>query len=249
MIAPLTGPAPLGLNAGALAATIAVNHQLYADCPALCRTFATSEGGLVQLRGDGALAAGPADSEELAGFLAFAGVRALRSDGAVPEGWRAGEPVCQLALTGSLPALPAPQGVRLTEEPSPRLAALLQPGLTGKEQDNFYADLCTRRNHGQGALVTAVEEGGGPLGCAALLLEPGSRTGVLTAVAVAPAARDRGLGRWLVAELCRPYGGWRLLLECAPALTSFYGPLGFTQPNDIPAPRWWVPADRENCKI
>ena len=203
MIAPLTGPAPLGPNPGALAATIAVNHQLYADCPSLCRTFAASEGGLVQLRGDGALAAGPADSEELAGFLAFAGVRALRSDGAMPAGWQAGEPVCQLAMTGSLPVLSAPRGARLTEEPSPRLAALLQPGLTGEEQDNFYADLCTRRNHGLGALVTAVEEGGGPLGCAALLLEPGTRTGVLTAVAVAPAARGRRSEERRVGKECR----------------------------------------------
>lgn len=243
MIAPLTGPAPLGPRAGALAVTIAVNHRLYENCPALCRTFRTDRGGLVQLRGEGALAAGPADGEELAAFLAFAGARALRSDGAAPAGWRPGEPVHQLALTGPLPALPAPAGAFLTEEPAPRLAAALQPGLTGEERENFFADLCARRNHGLGALVTATDGGGGPLGCAALLLAPEARVGVLTAVAVAPAARGRGVGRWLVAALCRPYAGWRLLLECAPTLAGFYGPLGFTEPDDLPAPRWLIPGE------
>lgn len=243
MIAPLTGPAPLGPAPGALAATIAVNHRLYAGCPTLCRTFATGEGGLVQLRGAGALAAGPADSEELAAFLAFAGVSSLRSDGAIPAGWRPGEPVRQLALAGAPPALPAPPGAFLTEEPSPRLAAALQPGLTGEERENLFADLCARRNHGLGALVTAVDAGGGPLGCAALLLEPATRTGVVTAVAVAPAARGRGVGRWLAAAVCRPYGDWRLLLECAPALAGFYGPLGFAEAETLPAPRWFLPND------
>ncbi len=241
MIAPLTGPAAPGPQPGALAATIAINHRLYGNCPALCRTFASGEGGLIQLRGDGALATGPADGEELAGFLHFAGVRALRSDSAAPAGWRPGPPVCQLALTGRLPALCAPAGMWLTEEPSPRLAAGLQPGLTEEERDNLYADLCTRRNHGLGALVTAVEAGGGPLGCAALLLEPDSRTAVLTAVAVTPAARRRGAGRWLVAALCRPYQGWRVLLECASALTAFYAPLGFTP--TAQAPRWYRPPE------
>ena len=241
MIAPLTGPVTPGPRPGALAATIAVNHRLYAGCPALCRTVVSGEGGLIQRRGDGALAAGPADGEELAGFLAFAGARALRSDGAVPAGWRPGPPVCQLELTGPPPALRAPAGALLTEEPAPRLAADLQPGLTGEERDNLYADLCARRNHGLGALLTAVKEDGGPLGCAALLLEPGSRTGVLTAVAVAPDARGRGAGRWLVAALCRRYPGWRLLLECAPALTAFYAPLGFRASEE--GPRWYRPPE------
>ncbi len=59
------------------------------------------------VRGTSALLAGPADAEELAGFLGFCGVQQLRTTAAVPKGWQPKERFVRMILPSALLAGPA----------------------------------------------------------------------------------------------------------------------------------------------
>ena len=108
-----------------------VDARLFGHCDHLMRFFVCEQGAM-EIKGDTAYLAGAADGAELAGMLAFAGVRRIVTAGPLPMGWReSGQMAAMEYRPGIPPALPA----GITLDTAPPAADLLQvvacEGITG----------------------------------------------------------------------------------------------------------------------
>ncbi|MFR3971137.1 MAG: N-acetyltransferase [Faecalibacterium prausnitzii] len=121
----------------------------------------------LELSGSTAWAAGHANPEELASFLAFCGCESIILDDnecPPPAGWCKAETLTVFGLApGKALLLPAADetlwaGLTLDREPSAMdVARALYPADTAKQED-FYSELCTKRTRGK-ALVWALRQG------------------------------------------------------------------------------------------
>lgn len=191
--------------------------------------------------GNHVIASGVADPEELAGFLAFLDKHELLTDGTVPAGWH---PLEQLSLFtssagSSLPEPPQPENLELNEMPSPLKVASFLFGDRPDRRDDFYAELCTKRNHGK-AVVWTLEQAGDLVATAsAVAMEAGQA--YLACVETVESLRGQGIGGWLVPHLANRLSceGWNVVLLARQERVPFYTRLGFT-----PAGTYTVYTDR-----
>lgn len=195
--------------------------------------------------GSHVIASGVADPEELAGFLAFLDKHELLTDGTVPAGW---QPCDQLRLF-TLPAgsaltePPRPEKLELNEMPSPMQVASFLFGDRPERRDNFYAELCTKRNHGKAVVWTLERDGSLVATAGAVAMEAGQA--YLACVETVEPLRGRGIGGWLVPHLANHLArqGWNVVLLARQERVPFYTRLGFA-----PAGTYPVYTDRINEK-
>lgn len=118
------------------------------------------------------------------------------------------------------------------EPPSPRvlyevLAACEGEGFPVPEFEPFYLDTSHRLRHGT-AKAVVLHKNGQPAACA-LALAVTQNAALLTAVAVLPDFRRKGLGKQAVEALCRKLPGRRVFLfRSETENKEFYEPLGFS---------------------
>ncbi len=206
-----------------------VDARLFGHCDHLMRFFVCEQGAL-EIKGDTAYLAGAADGEELAGMLAFAGVRRIVTAGSLPLGWRENGRLAAMEYRPGSP-LPLPAGISIDTAPPP--ADLLQvvacEGITGPGADNFYSEVCTKRNHGRGQFWLA-RQGDTPVataGCYALTHTRAYLAGGVTL----PEYRRRGIGSGLCAALAAELAatGRTVGLVCRPEREPFYQKMGFVR--------------------
>lgn len=194
------------------------------------------------VRGASALLAGPADAEELAGFLGFCGVQQLRTTAAVPKSWQRKERFVRMVLpaNAALVCQPAPEKIQLNEHPGVgQVTDLLCRGESlgsGAEdaRDCFYSETCTLVNHGR-ALLWAAQTPGGELVATAGAYAIWNQTAYLAGVETLQSQRGRGVGRFLVAALANRLAGQGNTVEllCALERAGFYRALGFEQQGEV----------------
>ena len=137
--------------------------------------------------------------------------------------------LCRKQAGGVLPLPPS--------FPSPRQLYEVLKSCEGEhfpvpEFEAFYLDTSHRLRHGTAAAVLHQIDGQ-PAACT-LALAVTQTAALLTAVAVHPRFRHKGLGSRVVEEICRQLGGRRLFLFRSPEENqSFYEKLGF-----VPCGEW-----------
>lgn len=213
---------------------LTVNSALFGHCPQFAR-FYVADNAAMMLKGSDSTLCGETDEEELAGMLAFAGVRSLRTSGTVPMGWQVRETLLCMEYDGTTPPPPLPDGVVLDTEPplGDVLPLLEKEGITGGAADNFYSEACTKRNHGAALIWTAHKDGTPVATAGAYALT--SEEAYLATVATLPPYRGQGIGSALTAQLARylAVDGRRVTLLCAQGLEHFYKALGFSAQDTV----------------
>ena len=172
--------------------------------------------------GDEVIACGTADPEELTSFLSFLDKHRYLTDGTAPAGWHPAETLYRFALpAGQL----LPEPLTLNELPSAMGTARFLFGDTPR-RDDFYSELCTKRNHGK-ARVWSLEEGEQIRATAGAY---GMHNGqaYLACVQTEQALRGRGIGGWLVPRLVNSLSreGWQVVLLAKPQRVPWYQRLG-----------------------
>ena len=189
----------------------------------------------LDIGGADAWAAGGANPEELASFLAFCGCRSLITNGSAPAGWRQAEqmPCFALGARERLPVPPAEESLwaslRLeTAPPAGVLARFLYPDQTQQRED-YYSALCTKRSRGL-ARVWALMDGGRIAATVGAYAIWGGEA-YLACGCTAEPLRGRGMGGRLIASLANELAGQglRVSLVCHPERAHFYQRLGFQQ--------------------
>lgn len=142
-------------------ARLPVDQELYGKSPASGWQFFAAPGGALALRpGGSAVVCGSFDPEELGGLLSFLGVErvTLPESHPAPEGYQPGETITCFATRNPLPLPENTVGWKEERELPPQVGAGLLGGLDEEARMNFYADCCTRRNHGHGFFWGAMVE-------------------------------------------------------------------------------------------
>ncbi len=217
----------------------ACQGKLYFGCvmPVQLELFGKAGGGYfagediaLDANGKKVIATGTADPDELASFLSFLDKHILLTDGTVPTGWHPKE---TLHLYGIQPGeqlllLPRPQGLTLNEQPSAMGVAQLVFGEDPEQRDDFYAELCTKRNHGK-ALVWTLEENGRIVATVgAYAMQDGQA--YLACGETVEEMRGRGIGGWLIPYLANTLAaqGWQVLFLAKEERVRLYNRLGFS---------------------
>lgn len=216
------------LNVPALGVLMQVNSELYLEKPALMQFFLCEEGALM-IKGSNATLAGRADQEELASMLEFLGICSLTSQETVPQGWGVESTTSVMEF---LPQTPAPQLPKIEICHEPSAADILQlvafQGIIGDAADNFYSELCTKRNH-QKAVIWTAQIQGKPV-CTAGAYALTDTEAYLAGVVTHPDFRRQKLASALCFALASHLyeSGRRVFLRCDPALQPFYRSFGFS---------------------
>ncbi len=183
----------------------------------------------IDANGNKAIACGVADPEELESFLAFLDKHELLTDGAMPKGWHEKEQLHLFALEAgkSLPVPPQPDALLLNEMPSPFKIAQFLFGNQPEKQDDFYSELCTKRNHGK-AIVWSLEQEGKIISTVGAYALHNGQAYLACAETVAQ-MRGQGIGGWLIATMANMLSaqGWRVVLLAKQEREHFYRRLGF----------------------
>ena len=190
----------------------------------------------LDLGGSFARMAGHADPAELASFLSFSGCSAVlldERDGTPPAGWRRerSHHLFTLEPGGALPLPPVEEALwsSLVLDPEPRPGAVAQalfPDRPARRED-FYSELCTKRNHGA-ARVWALERQG-ELVCTVGAYALYAGQAYLACGQTQEALRGQGIGGRLIVQAANTLaaGGWKVCFLCADERVNFYTRLGF----------------------
>ena len=190
----------------------------------------------LELSGSTAWAAGHANPEELASFLAFCGCESMILDEAEcppPAGWHKAETLTVFGLAPGKP-LPLPEAdealwTQLTldrQPPAMAVARALYPADTAKQED-FYSELCTKRSRGK-ALIWTLEQGGNivcTVGAYALC----NGQAYMACGQTAEALRGQRVGGRLIVQMANALSaqGDQPVFLCSPERVHFYTQLGF----------------------
>lgn len=187
----------------------------------------------VDLGGTAASVAGRCAPEELASFLRLCGKRSMMGDGPAPAGWHLEREhhVFTLEAGGAL-AEPAAdealwRSLTLNPDPSPgRVAQALFPDRPAR-RDDFYSELCTKRNHGA-ARVWALERQG-ELVCTVGAYALHGGQAYLACGQTRQDLRGQGVGGRLIVRAANQLAaeGWQVSFLCADERVPFYTRLGF----------------------
>lgn len=192
----------------------------------------------LELSGSMAWAAGHANPDELASFLAFCGCESIVLDEAEclpPAGWKRAE---TLTVFGTAPGklLPLPpvssalwQSLVLDKEPAAgEVAAALYPDQP-ERRDDFYSELCTKRARGK-ALVWALRQNEAIV-CTVGAYALGAQQGYMACGQTAEPLRGQGIGGRLIVQMANELAenGLCPVFLCKPERVRLYTRLGFTK--------------------
>lgn len=197
--------------------------------------YRVSDACLMELNGKTAFLCGqPKRPEELEGFLAFAGIERLTSDGWSPAGWHA-SPMCVMrhqpepeqqesSLPPGFDVHPSMwEVIDVLESTDGRI-------IPEEARNGFYSDVCSRRNYGF-AVVAGVRENSRLVSTAGIYCSaPGY--GYIACVETIKKARGKGYATALVQWLCRRQKG-PVYLSCSEDLVPFYRRIGFKEQQGI----------------
>ena len=190
----------------------------------------------LELNGSTAWAAGHANPEELAGFLAFCGCESIILDEAEcppPAGWCRAETLTVFGLAPGkvlpLPAVDEALWAQLTldREPSAMdVARALYPADTTRQED-FYSELCSKRTRGK-ALAWVLRQGSETV-CTVGTYALAAGQAYMACGQTAEALRGKGIGGRLIVQMANELAaeGQRPVFLCAPERVRFYTRLGF----------------------
>lgn len=196
------------------------------------RFFLADDAAALSVSGENALVCGEVrDAEELDSFLAFSGVRCVRSSHAVPSGF-AREEIFLMTYTQPQ-TREFPSGMRLEEMPRmTKLGESMRYTDGTMSSDDFIAEACARRNRGL-AHIFALEAPDGyaaTAGVYALCAHEAYLGGVVTREEY----RGRGCAGALVLYAANRYAPGRAVrLICAPERRTFYESIGFSAGRDV----------------
>ena len=192
----------------------------------------------LEISGSTAWAAGHANPEELAGFLAFCGCESVILDEAgclPPTGWHRAETLTVFGLApGRTLPLPAAEEARWAqlafdrEPPALTVARALYPEDTAKQED-FYSELCSKRARGK-ALVWALQRGSETV-CTVGAYALADGQAYMACGQTARPLRGKGIGGRLIAQMANELAaeGYRPVFLCSPERVPFYTRLGFAK--------------------
>lgn len=190
----------------------------------------------LELSGSTAWAAGHANPEELASFLAFCGCESIildENECPPPAGWCKAETLTVFGLApGKALPLPAADetlwaGLTLDREPSAMdVARALYPADTARQED-FYSELCTKRTRGK-ALVWALRQGSETI-CTVGAYALANRQAYMACGQTARPLRGKGIGGRLIVQMANELAakGEHPVFLCSPERVHFYTRLGF----------------------
>ena len=190
----------------------------------------------LELSGSTAWAAGHANPEELASFLAFCGCESVILDEAEcppPTGWHKAEALTVFGLAPGK-ALPLPAAdealwaqLTLDREPSAMaVARALYPADTAKQED-FYSELCSKRTRGK-ALAWTLRQGSKTV-CTVGAYALANGQAYMACGQTAEPLRGKGVGGRLIIQMANELAaeGQHPVFLCAPERVCFYTRLGF----------------------
>lgn len=190
----------------------------------------------LELSGSTAWAAGHANPEELAGFLAFCGCESIILDEAEcppPARWHKAETLTVFGLAPGkalpLPAVEKTLWAQLTLDREPSAMAVaraLYPADTAKQED-FYSELCTKRTRGK-ALAWALGQGS-ETACTVGAYALANGQAYMACGQTAEALRGKGIGGRLIVQMANELAakGEHPVFLCRPERVHFYTRLGF----------------------
>lgn len=205
------------------------NLELFRPCGG---SFFAGPGVAVDANGDLVLAAGRADPEELACCLALLGRHCLLTDGPAPAGWRAGEGFRLFGLESGrqLPLPKTPAGFVLNEDPRIWPVAELLFAANPEQRDGWYAEICTKRNHGRGRVwvLDQPRAPGAPV-CTVSAAALYAGQAYMACGMTREGLRGQGLGGYLIVRAANALAaeGYRVTFLCREARVNFYTRLGF----------------------
>ena len=170
----------------------------------------------LELSGRTAWAAGHANPEELASFLAFCGCGSVILDEGVcppPTGWHRAE---TLTVFGLAPGKVLP------------LAQALYPTDPAR-RDDAYSELCSKRSRGR-AMVWALQQGGQTM-CTVGAYAVANGQAYMACGQTAEPLRGKGIGGRLIVQMASALAaeGEHPVFLCAPERVHFYTRLGFAK--------------------
>ena len=192
----------------------------------------------LELSGSTAWAAGHANPEELASFLAFCGCQSVILDEREcppPTGWHRAETltVFGLAPGGTLPQPAADEALRaqltLCREPSAQgVAQALYPADPARQED-FYSELCTKRTRGRAQVWTLQQ--GKEIVCTVGTYARYAGQAYMACGQTAEPLRGRGIGGRLIVQMANELSaqGEQPVFLCSPERVHFYTRLGFAK--------------------
>ena len=190
----------------------------------------------LELSGSAAWAAGHANPEELAGFLAFCGCESIILDEAgcpPPAGWHKGARLTVFGLApGRVLPLPAVDEALwgeliLDREPSAlTVARELYPADTARQED-LYSELCTKRTRGKARVWALEKENKTVCTVGVYALENGQA--YMACGQTAESLRGKGIGGRLIVQMANELAaeGQHPVFLCSPERVHFYTRLGF----------------------
>lgn len=192
--------------------------------------------------GAAARMAGHANPEELSGFLAFCGCRAVildERDGTPPARWRRerSHHIFVLEPDTALPLPPADPSLRdsLTLNTEPSSGAVAQALFADRpdRRDDFYSELCTKRSRGAARVWTLEQQGRVVCTVGAYALYGGQA--YLACGQTEPGLRGRGVGGRLIVQAANTLAaeGWKVNFLCADERVHFYTRLGFARAGQL----------------
>ncbi len=219
----------------ALGSQLGAAFALYGEKPASGWAFYLAQGCPLAVKGRAAWLAVPHGSEapegdELASFLGFVGAASLHSNGPGPAGWKKSV-LARMAPGPDLAERPAPEGFRLDKVPSMgEVADLIMAGQPRDAWEDFYAECCTRRNHGLARMWVARAAGDKPVSTVSAWAVWEGRAYMAMGLTT-PECRGKGLAGWLIPAMARQLleEGQAVEFLCRPALVPFYTRLGIQQ--------------------
>ena len=190
----------------------------------------------LELSGSAAWAAGHANPEELAGFLAFCGCESLILDEAEcppPAGWHRAETLTVFGLAPGkalpLPAADEALWAQLTfcREPAAQTVAQALYPADHARRDDFYSELCTKRIRGKARVWTLQQGSDTVCTVGAYALHAGQA--YMACGQTAELLRGKGVGGRLIVQMANELAaeGWHPVFLCAPERVHFYTRLGF----------------------
>ena len=192
----------------------------------------------LELSGSTAWAAGHANPEELAGFLAFCGCGSIVLDEAEcppPAGWHKAETLTVFGLppgkTLPLPAADEALWARMTldrQPPAMAVARALYPADTAKQED-FYSELCTKRTRSK-AFAWTLGQGSKPV-CTVGAYALANGQAYMACGQTAEPMRGKGIGGRLIVQMANELAAQGLcpVFLCSPERVHFYTRLGFAK--------------------
>ena len=190
----------------------------------------------LELSGSTAWAAGHANPEELASFLAFCGCESIildEADTLPPADWHRAETLTVFGLApGKMLQLPAVEEtlwaqLQLEREPSAAaVAQALYPDDSAR-RDDCYSELCTKRTRGK-ALVWTLQQGNNTV-CTVGVYALHAGQAYMACGQTAEPLRGKGIGGRLIVQMANELAaaGYHPVFLCAPERVHFYTRLGF----------------------